>query len=87
MAHSDIFLCGQSNDAMLATGVYSVIKKEKRELSSLFPCDQLSRKHPHILGLVRDARAAETKRDLSEQTRTSSGGEKCVELEPRMGNN
>lgn len=29
MAHSDIFLCGQSNDAMLATGVYSVIKEKK----------------------------------------------------------
>lgn len=28
-AHSDIFLCGQSHDAMLATGVYSVIKKKK----------------------------------------------------------
>lgn len=26
MAHSDIFLCGQSNDAMLATRLYSVIK-------------------------------------------------------------
>lgn len=29
MAHSDIFLCGQSNDAMLAAGVYSVIKDKK----------------------------------------------------------
>ena len=36
VAHSDIFLCGQSNDAMLATGVYSVITEKKGVVKHFF---------------------------------------------------
>lgn len=48
-AHSDIFLCGHSNDAILATEVSSVIKEKKGVVKSFF-LEQLSRKHPQILG-------------------------------------
>lgn len=62
MAHSDIFLCGHSNDAMLATKVYCVIKEKGS--CQVFPwATQLSRKHPHALGLVLHihSRTAKTK--------------------------
>ncbi len=37
MAHSHIWPCGKSNDAMLAARVYSVIKEKKGVVKSLFP--------------------------------------------------
>lgn len=60
MAHSDIFLCGQSSDAMLATGVYSVIK-EKKGVVKCFFLERLSRKHPHTLGRFYNAVARPAK--------------------------
>lgn len=82
MAHSDIFLCGHSNDAILATKVYSIIKEKKGVVKSFF-LEQLSRKHPHILGQA--LHTAKT-RDVSVQ-QPSSGGEKCIQLKPRMDSN
>ena len=56
MAHSDIFLCGKSSDAMLATGVSYIIKEKKEGV--FFP-KQLNIKG-NILELVThsDSRAA-----------------------------
>lgn len=42
MAHSDIFLCGQSYDAMLAAGVCSVITEKKGVVKYFFFLKQLN---------------------------------------------
>lgn len=72
-AHSDIFLCGQSHDAMLATGVYSVIKKKKGVAESFSLTFEKTSSYPS----TRWCKTCQNKRP-------SSGGEKCIQLEPTI---
>ncbi len=86
MAHSDIFLRGQSNDAMLTTRVYSVIKEKKGVVKSFSLSNSTFEKTSSYPWLVlhADAKPAKTNRLCS---RPSSGGQKCIQLKPRMDNN
>lgn len=62
MAHSDIFLCGQSSDAILAARVDSVIKEKKGVVKAFFFLEQLGFPENILISLHADARPARTKK-------------------------
>lgn len=90
VAHSDIFLCGQSNDAMLAAGVCSVITEKKGVVKSFFFfLSNSTYKQTSLypwLGPLDWCKACQNK-GICLCNRPSSGGEKCIQLKPRMDNN
>lgn len=88
VAHSDIFLCGQSNDAMLATGVYSVITEKKGVVKHFFLSNSTYKQTSlyHWLGPSHWCKTCQIKGICLCNT-PSSGGEKCIQLKPRMDNN
>lgn len=65
MAHSDIFLCGQSSDAILAARVDSVIKEKKGVVKAFFFLEQLGFPENILISLHADARPARTKKGMS----------------------
>lgn len=74
---------------MLATGVYTVIKKKEGVVESLSLSLTFEKKtHPHILGLVlhSDARPAKTKGSVC-AIGLHQVEQKCIQLKPRADNN